>query len=86
LSAATNAAIWILDGVVPGMGAEPSNMLAYFGGGTGTLLAEGRLDRQLGNPIAGNRADTTDDVLASYTLPASSLDVSGRGCASPPGA
>jgi hypothetical protein len=79
LSGAGDAAIWILDGVVPGSGAEPSNMRAYFGGGTGTLLAEGSLVRQLGNPLAGNSADTTDDVLASYTLPASSLDVSGRG-------
>ena len=79
LSAASGAATWILDGVVPGTGAEPSNMRAYFGGGTGTLLAEGSLVRQLGNPLAGNSADTTDDVLASYTLPASSLDVSGRG-------
>jgi hypothetical protein len=52
---------------------------AYFGGGKGTLLAEGSLDRQLGNPLAGNGADTADDVLASYTLPASSLDIFGRG-------
>jgi hypothetical protein len=79
LSTTPGAAIWILDGVVPGMGAEPSNMRAYFGGGTGTLLAEGSLARQLGNPLAGNSADTTDDVLASYTLPALSLDVAGRG-------
>ena len=79
LSAATGGAIWLLDGVVPGMGAEPANMLAYFGGGTGTLLGDGSLNRQAGNPLAGNSADTTDDVLASYTLPASSLDVSGRG-------
>jgi len=33
LSAASDAATWILDGVVPGTGVEPSNMLAYFGGG-----------------------------------------------------
>jgi hypothetical protein len=79
LSAASGAATWILDGVVPGTGAEPSNMRAYFGGGTGTLVAGGSLVRQLGNPLAGNGADTTDDVLASYALPASSLDVSGRG-------
>jgi len=86
LSTATGAAIWILDGVVPGMGAEPSNMRAYFGGGTGTMLAEGSLARQLGNPLAGNSADTTDDVLASYTLPALSLDIAAGVSASPPGA
>jgi hypothetical protein len=78
VSAATGAAIWVLDGVVPGVGVEPSRMLTYFGGGTGTLLKGGNLDRQVGTTLAGNRADTTDDVLASYTLPASSLDVLGR--------
>jgi hypothetical protein len=79
LSAATGAAIWVLDGVVPGVGAVPSNMLTYFGGGTGAMLGDGNLVRQIGNPLAGNTADTADDVLASYTLPASSFDVSGRG-------
>jgi hypothetical protein len=79
LSAATGAAIWVLDGVVPGVGGEPSNMLTYFGGGAGTLRKGGNLNRQVGTPLAGNKADTTDDVLASYTLPASSVDVLGRG-------
>jgi hypothetical protein len=79
LSAATGAAIWILDGVVPGVGVVPSNMLTYFGSGTGTVLEDGNLNRQIGNPLAGNNADTADDVLASYTLPASSFDVAGRG-------
>ena len=79
LSAASDAATWILDGVVPGTGAEPSNMRAYFGGGTGTLLSEGSLVRQLGNPLAGNSGDAADDVLASYTLPRSSLDAARRG-------
>jgi len=79
LSTATGAAIWVLDGVVPGVGVVPSNMLTYFGGGTGTILGHGNLHRQIGNPLAANNADTADDVLASYTLPASSFDVPGRG-------
>ena len=79
LSAVTNLATWILDCVVPGRGAEPSNMLSFFGGGSGMLLAEGSLDRQLGNPLAGNSGDAADDVLASYTLPRSSLDAARRG-------
>jgi hypothetical protein len=54
-------------------------MLTYFGSGNGTILSDGNLHRQIGNPLAANNADTTDDVLASYTLPASSFDVSGRG-------
>jgi len=79
LSAATGAAIWVLAGVVPGVGVTPSNMLTYFGSGIGTILSDGNLHRQIGNPLAGNNADTTDDVLASYTLPAWSFDVPGRG-------
>jgi len=79
LSAATGAAIWVLDGVVPGVGVVPSSMLTYFGNGTGTILADGNLNRQVGSPLTGNNADTADDVLASYTLPASSFDVAGRG-------
>jgi hypothetical protein len=79
LSAATGAASWAIDGVVPGVGVEPSNMLTYFGGGSGTLLEAGNLNRQIGNPLAGNNADTTDDVLVSYSLPASSFDIAGRG-------
>ena len=79
LPAATGAAIWVLDGVVPGVGVMPFNMLTCFGSGTGTILSDGNLHRQIGNPLAGNNADTADDVLASYTLPASSLDVPGRG-------
>jgi hypothetical protein len=54
-------------------------MLTYFGNGIGTILSDGNLQRQVGNPLAGNNADTADDVLASYTLPASSFDVPGRG-------
>jgi hypothetical protein len=50
-----------------------------FGGGSGAFLSEGNLFRLVGNPLAGNNADTTDDVLASYVLPASSFDVAGRG-------
>jgi hypothetical protein len=79
LSAATGDAIWTLDGVVPGVGVLPANMLTYFGSGMGTIAGAGDLNRQIGNPLAGNNADTADDVLASYTLPASSFDLAGRG-------
>lgn len=43
------------------------------------FLRAGNLYRLAGNPLAGNNADTTDDLLASYTLAASSLDTAGRG-------
>jgi hypothetical protein len=86
LAAATDAAIWVLDGFVPGVGVMPSNMLTYFDSGIGTILSDGNLHREIGNPLAGNNADTTDDVLASYTLPTSIFDVLAVGSASQPGA
>ena len=43
LTAASGSATWILDGVVPGTGAEPSKMRASFDGGTGTLVARSSL-------------------------------------------
>jgi hypothetical protein len=67
LSATTGAAIWALDGVIPAAGVVPTNMLAYFGRGSGTILGDGDLNRRISNPVAGNNADTTGDVLASYT-------------------
>ena len=79
LSAATGAALWVIDGVVPGVGVEPANISTFFGGGAGTFFDEGNLNRQVGNPLGRNNADTTDDVLASYTLSASSFDAAGRG-------
>jgi hypothetical protein len=79
LAAPTGGGLWVIDGVVPGAGVEPPNIATFFGGGTGSFLKEGNLARLVGNPLGGNNADTTDDVLASYTLPASSFDVAGRG-------
>lgn len=46
--------------------------------GIGTFLPEGLLSKQLSIAGIGNGADTTDDTLFSYSLPASSLDVVGR--------
>jgi hypothetical protein len=79
LSSATGAASWALDGVAPQGGTEPSNIMTAFGGGSGAFLSEGNLIRLIGNPLGSNTADTTDDVLASYVLPASSFDIAGRG-------
>jgi hypothetical protein len=79
LSVAPGAAVWILEGVVPGVGIEPSNMITQFGAGTGSFFEEGNLLRQVsaaGITPAGTGADF---VLAVYTLPASSFDIAGRG-------
>jgi hypothetical protein len=83
-SAATSAAVWLLDGVQPGVGVEPANMLTQFGGSAfgatfGAFTEEGNLYRNIGNPIAGNSADTTDDIIGGIVLPAGAFDVAGRG-------
>jgi hypothetical protein len=55
-----------------------------FGGSTqgttfATFFEEGNLYRAVGNAIAGNGADTTDDILAGIVIPAGAFDVAGRG-------
>ena len=84
LSAATGAAVWLLDGVVPGLGADPSNMITLFGGlglsaNFGTFKEEGNIYRAAGFPLGGNKADTTDDILCGIALDAGALDIAGRG-------
>jgi len=79
LTTATGAAAWAL-AVVPGTGVEPANNLEQFGGGTGTILAEGNIYRQVYavTAAAGQPASTAADiVIAAYTLPANSFDGTG---------
>lgn len=78
-SAAAGAAVWFLDGVVPGVGIEPSNMLTQFGSGAATFLEEGNINRQLSLAGISPGSIGNDNVLAVYTLPANSFDISGRG-------
>lgn len=47
------------------------------GGGTGLMVAQGQLNVQLGSQ--GNGADTTEDTLYTFSLPASSLSRTGQG-------
>src|ERR1700731_1564265 len=72
-SVATGAAAWAL-AVVPGTGVEPATNLEQFGSGAGTVLAEGNIYR-LGRGAGGTPgAPGADNVLASFSLPANSLD------------
>jgi hypothetical protein len=43
------------------------------------FLEEGNLYRAVGNSIAGNAADASDDVLAGIVIPAGAFDIAGRG-------
>ena len=66
------------------VGIEPTGMLTQFGGSAlfaanGAFGEEGNIYRNVGNPIAGNAADTTDDILGGILLPAGAFDIAGRG-------
>jgi len=52
-----------------------------FGGGgmQVPMFEEGNIYRAVGNPLGSNAADTTDDILGGWVLPAGCLDVAGRG-------
>ena len=50
-----------------------------FGAGTAATGLEGNINRQTSLAGVGNAADTTEDVLFTYSLPANSLSVSGKG-------
>jgi hypothetical protein len=81
VSNATGAATWALAGTIPGTGIEPSSMLTYFGGGTGSFGREGNLSRQIVSAGVNPGATGADNVLAVYSLPGGSFDAAGRGIA-----
>jgi hypothetical protein len=61
----------------------PKTARTIFGGSAtaallGAFFEEGNIYRNAGNPIAGNGADTTDDILGGVQVPASAFDVLGR--------
>jgi hypothetical protein len=75
---ATGAAAWAL-AVVPGTGIEPSSNLEQFGAGTATVLAEGNINRQISGTGVQPGGTAVDSVLAVFSIPANSFDISGRG-------
>jgi hypothetical protein len=74
----TGVAAWAL-AVVPGTGIEPSSNLEQFGAGTATVLAEGNINRQISSAGISPGATGADNVLAVFSIPANSFDISGRG-------
>lgn len=52
---------------------------ALFGGGTATMDESGNINVQTGNPLTNPASITNDNVLAVYTMPASSLNAAGKG-------
>lgn len=58
---------------------KPPPIISAGAVGTGTVMPEGLLSVQTSRSGIGNGANTTDDVLFTYNLPANSLDIVGRG-------
>jgi len=85
VDATIGAAKWALAGVNFGNGGcNPVIEITQFGGSAlatpfGTFGEEGNLYRNVGNPIAANLADTTDDILDGCVLPAGAFDIAKRG-------
>lgn len=80
LTSAASSAIEAIEGALVGAGVDAS---AGFVAGasvaaSGNFGAEGNLSCQSSIAGVGNAADTTDDVLFTYTLPANALDKAGR--------
>jgi hypothetical protein len=62
------------------------NFTQLFGGSIptspmGAMNESGNIYRIIGNPVAGNAADTTDDILAGFVLQPGAFDGAGRGLA-----
>jgi hypothetical protein len=82
LSNAAGAAVWSYGGCKVG-DPELSGVRTQIGSvprGTvgGSFAEEGNVYRNAAAPIKGNGADTTDDILGGFQLPANSFDAAGR--------
>lgn len=78
--ASTGAAKWVFSGAdYANGGTTPSTEVTVFGGGTATLPAEGNANRQISSAGINPGATGADNVLAVYSLPASSFDQALRG-------
>ena len=76
--------IFLMEGGSSFQGSFPANVNTMFGGSAsgallGTFNEEGNLYRAIGNPIAGNGADATDDIVGGIVIPISAFDLAGRG-------
>lgn len=71
-------------GCAPVPGTLPASLKMQFGGaaigaGFDSFALDGNLHRIIGNPVAANAADTTDDILDGFVLPANAFDQARRG-------
>ncbi len=74
------AAKWVFSGAdYANGGTTPSSEVVQFGSGSGTLAAEGNINRQISAAGVSPTSTGVDYVLAAFSLPANSFDVAGRG-------
>lgn len=73
-----SANTWTSDPRFNAQGATPSSLTSQAGAGAGAARTNGNVNVQTVAAGQGNGADTTDDVLFTFALPANSLDVAGR--------
>lgn len=72
------SAIKALEVALAGAGLDQSAGFLAGASVNGNFGSEGNLSKQVSVAGVGNAADTTDDVLFTYTLPAGALDAAGR--------
>jgi hypothetical protein len=60
-------------------GSDPSNVTTFFGGGTGAFTEEGNLNVQISSAGVSPGATAADNVLAVYSIPASSFSAANKG-------
>ena len=75
---ATGAATWAFMGS-SGSGSAPASSTFAFGSGTGAITADGPISKQVSGTGIQPGATAADNVLAVYSIPASSFDVANRG-------
>ena len=78
-SNAAGAAVWYYTGNIPGTSAGPSSNTIGFGSGTGSFPGAGDISKQISGTAVQPAQTAIDCVLETYTLPASSFDIAGRG-------
>lgn len=68
----------VLNGYFDGAFAQPAGGQVQAGASSAATRGSGNISVQTSAAGNGNAADTTDDVLFAFTLPAKALDVAGR--------
>lgn len=79
-SNAAGAAAWVFTGAIYAAGGtNPASEVTGFGGGTALIRESGNINAQIVSAGISPGATAADNVLAFFSLPGGTFDVSGRG-------